>query len=262
MASAVNWSVAALPAYMAAKELKNATTNAIQLAAPIAKMASDAVFSRKDLQSGDIAETIRGLGRSYFKDVVKKGGYEGNYEDWAASPEGAQVLQLAEGGIGLRQTADGYQMQNQDGSWRSFGTWDTNSTTGEKIFDMFGNKKSVNAFESYLQNKFLTPDYQMGNYEYTPNRTALGALLNPKEKLRPEAGPYQDPLMAYFMQNNPWYANPSSQTNTQTSNQFAKPVQKGTTNTTQNNSGSVFQYNRPSWSTNQRGNKLTQNRNK
>ena len=209
MASAVNWSVAALPAYMAAKEMKNAISNAVKLGGMVGTPLVDAVMSRVPLQSGDIGETIRGLGRSYFKDVVKKGGYKGTYEEWAASEEGAAVLQLAEGGIGLRQTPDGFQMQNQDGSWRSFGSWNVNQETGEKIFDMFGNKESVNSFESYLQNKFLTPEFQMGNYEYTPNRTALGALLNRKERLRPIAGPYQDPLMSYFMQNNPWYANPS-----------------------------------------------------
>ena len=51
----------------------------------MAKMASDAVFSRKDLQSGDIGETIRGLGRSYFKDVVKFTTFlksESNIEDF------------------------------------------------------------------------------------------------------------------------------------------------------------------------------------
>ena len=66
MASAVNWSVAALPAYMAAKEMKNAISNAVKLGGMVGTPLVDAVMSRVPLQSGDIGETIRGLGRSYF----------------------------------------------------------------------------------------------------------------------------------------------------------------------------------------------------
>lgn len=244
---AIDWSVAALPGYMAAKQLQESVSNAIELTGMVASQG----IGRKDMDTGDLGEAIRGFGRSYYKDSVDHNKFK-SYEKWAASPEAAHILQAAEGGVGMRNMgSDGFQIQMPDGTYKRI----SGSSEEGGIQDIYYGKDNVNAFQSALQNQFMTPEWQGGAYGYKSNRSALGALFNLKEKLRPEAKPYKDALMAYLMQNNSSYGTGSN-----------VPVAGGKTNTTQQNKsikkepsgGWKPTYKNPTG----RGNTLQQNRNR
>tara|TARA_B110000196_G_scaffold319670_1_gene338436 strand:+ start:94 stop:831 length:738 start_codon:yes stop_codon:yes gene_type:complete len=245
MASGLDWSVAALPGYMAAKQLKEGYSNAVKTVG----MLSSETFGRKDINTQDLNEAIRGFGRSYYKDSVDHDKFK-NYESWAASPEAANILQAAEGGVNMRNMgSDGFQIEMPDGTYQKI----SGSSEEGGIQDIYYGKDNVNAFQSALQNEFMTPEWQGGAYNYRTNRSALGAFFS-TEKLRPKSNDldYANPLMSYMMKNSK-YGTGGNVT------PVSPPTQKGKNNNSSNNSGSW----KPNYKNSTgRGNKLQQNRNR
>lgn len=185
---AIDWSVQQTPAYSASKMYHDAASDAGQWGVTGAALLGKAALTRPDLEAKNMAEGIRGQGRSYYKDNVDKSLY-GTYDEWLQSENAGRYLKLAEGGANFTMQDGQYMVQTPDGSWANMGAAGQDLSEGQ-FYDPYKGEENLNPYEMHMRETMMGQDWAGGQYTYKAPKTALGALFS-KERYRPRANLYR-----------------------------------------------------------------------
>lgn len=177
---AIDWSGYQIPGYLAAQQTREASRD---LGTAVGGLL-DKFMSRKDIETRNLGQALRGEGRSYYKDNVDKDVY-GSYDEWLKSGDAGRYLQAAEAGAQFQNVGGDYQMKTPEGEWVSIG-----QETEEGVFDPYAGAKDLTQFEHGMREKMMG-EWSGGVYDYLPSKSPLGALFS-KEKFRPKAGMYEE----------------------------------------------------------------------
>tara|TARA_R100001594_G_scaffold140161_1_gene185143 strand:+ start:294 stop:1484 length:1191 start_codon:yes stop_codon:yes gene_type:complete len=178
---ALDWSGYQIPAYLAAKDMRDSGEDAGGL---LGKLFGKAV-TRQDIDTQNLSEALRGQGRSYHKDIVDKSGDYKDYDKWLEE-EGGRFLQIAEAGGQFRNINGEWMLQTPDGKWETLGA-KVEGDDGK--WDPYAGGGDLNPFEKHMREHFLG-DWMGGQYSYRSPKTALGALFS-KERYKPVSNLYQ-----------------------------------------------------------------------
>lgn len=177
----INWSGYQIPGYLAARQYRDTSRDVGSALGSILNRG----LSRQDVETYNMAEALRGQGRSYYKDKVDHSDYK-KYEKWLEE-EGGRYLQAAEAGAQFQNVGGKYQMKTPGGKWVTMGE---KGEGDDGIWNPYAGGAELNQFEKEMQ-QLMQGKWGGGTYTYRTPKTPLGALFS-KERYRPVSNLYQD----------------------------------------------------------------------